>query len=109
MKDYSESTIPKFYELLESRGIKAKKVSEDTGIPYSNFTEWRKGRSTPKATTLAKLAEYLRVSSDFLAGSESVSESLLDIEIQAEYKKLSEEKKKHLLKYMRLLNEEKEK
>lgn len=107
MKDYSKSTIPRLYELLDAKGISQKQISEDTGISQSNFTEWKKGRSTPKSTTLAKIAEYLGVSCDLLTGSDS-SESPLDVKIQIEYEKMSEKKKKRLLKYMVFLNGEEE-
>lgn len=53
------------YEVLErlmkEKGVKASEVAKDTGIPSSVFTDWKKGRYTPKADKLYVLAKYFGV------------------------------------------------
>lgn len=53
------------YEVLErlmkEKGVKASEVAKETGIPSSVFTDWKKGRYTPKADKLYVLARYFGV------------------------------------------------
>lgn len=59
-----------FSELLQSRGKKTADVSRATGINQTVFSEWKKGKSTPKADKLQKIAEYFGVSLSYLMGWE---------------------------------------
>ena len=59
-----------FAQLLKINNTTVYRVSKDTGISASTFTDWKQGRSVPKADKLAKLAAYFGVSIDFfLSGS----------------------------------------
>ena len=51
----------KFEELIREKQITAFKVSQDTGIPASTFSDWKSGRSKPKVDKLMKLAAYFSV------------------------------------------------
>ena len=55
----------KFSELLIKRGITAYQVSKETGIPNSTLSDWKAGRSKPKADKLKILADYFRVDVGF--------------------------------------------
>jgi repressor LexA len=59
-----------FEQLLESRGTTVYQVSKATHIAASTFTDWKNGRSTPKADKLARIADYFSVSLDELMGTE---------------------------------------
>ena len=50
-----------FEKLLNERGITAYRVSKDTGIPTSTLSDWKNGRSNPKADKLKILADYFGV------------------------------------------------
>lgn len=50
-----------FKDLLEEQSISAYKVSKETGIPQSTFTDWRKGRSKPKVEKLLLIADFFNV------------------------------------------------
>lgn len=64
-----------FAELLDQSGKKTIDVARATGIPSSTFTDWKKGRSTPKQDKLKKIAGFFNVSVDYLmTGNESDSE-----------------------------------
>ena len=52
----------KYVELRDERGLTDYKVSLDTGISKSTFTDWKNGRSKPKIEKLRKIAEYFNVS-----------------------------------------------
>lgn len=58
----------RFETILAQKGIKASHVAKATGIPPSTFTDWKKGRSKPKADKIKKIADYLNVSKDWLEG-----------------------------------------
>lgn len=58
----------RFEILLSEKGIKAVEVGRATGINPSTFTTWKKGTSTPKQSTLKKIADYFDVSLSWLIG-----------------------------------------
>lgn len=53
-----------FDELMKSRKMNPTEVSRQTKIPRSMFTDWKNGRSTPKADKLKILADFFGVSVD---------------------------------------------
>ncbi len=55
-----------FSKLLGQHNISVYRLSKDTGIPASTFTDWKNGRSVPKADKMRKIAQYLDISLDAL-------------------------------------------
>ena len=55
-----------FEQLLKMEGSTVYRVSKETGISASTFTDWKNGRSMPKADKLKKIADYFGVSLDYL-------------------------------------------
>ena len=55
----------KFAELLEKNNRTAYQVSKETGIPQSVLSDWKRGRSKPKAEKLKILADYFGVSIEY--------------------------------------------
>lgn len=51
----------KYVELRDQKGVTDYQVSKDTGITKSTFSDWKVGRSKPKADKLTLLAEYFGV------------------------------------------------
>lgn len=60
--------------LLKSKNITAYRVSKDTGIGQSTFSDWKKGRSKPKLEKLVKIAAYLNVPVEYFV-KEGVNEN----------------------------------
>lgn len=58
-----------FAQLLKSEGATVYQVAKATGIAASTFTDWKNGRSTPKADKLAKIADYFSISLDEMMGT----------------------------------------
>ncbi|MBR0519098.1 helix-turn-helix domain-containing protein [bacterium] len=54
--------------LLEEKGISFYKLSKDTGITESTFSQWKKGTNKPSTKILNLLANYFNVSIAFLLG-----------------------------------------
>lgn len=48
-----------FQKLLDKKGITAYRVAKDTGIPTASLSDWKNGKSIPKADKLSKIATYL--------------------------------------------------
>ena len=51
----------KYCKIRDSKNLTDYRVSKDTGITKSTFTEWKTGRSKPKVDKLKILAEYFGV------------------------------------------------
>ena len=51
----------KYLELRDKRGVTDYRVSVETGITKSTFTDWKTGRSKPKFDKLLLLAKYFNV------------------------------------------------
>lgn len=60
-----------FEKLLEAKGTSVYRVSKATGIAPSTFSDWKSGRSTPKADKMSKLADYFGISLDTMLGTDS--------------------------------------
>lgn len=56
----------KLKEMLDERNITMQKLSEDTGIPLSTITAWKKGECLPDDDETEKLASFLEVPVDCL-------------------------------------------
>ena len=56
----------RYVELRDKKGVTDYRVSEDTGISRSTFTDWKNGRSAPKVEKLLLLAEYFDVPIEYL-------------------------------------------
>ena len=64
-----------FAQLLEQRNLKAADVCKGTGLPSSLFSEWKRGKSTPKADKMRKIADFFGVSTEYLMTGEEKEEA----------------------------------
>lgn len=76
-----------FTALLRSHGKTVYQVSKATGISASTLSDWKSGRSTPKADKLARIADYFSISLDELMGTDQGVRST-----EASYKNLRAKK-----------------
>lgn len=60
----------RYCKIRDEKGMKDSLVAKQTGITKSTFSDWKNGRSTPKREKLAKIAECLGVSLDYLVTGE---------------------------------------
>lgn len=69
-------TYRHFEHLLKQSGTTVYRVSKSTGISASTFTDWKNGRSTPKADKLKRIADYFGVPMEvLLEGTSSAADS----------------------------------
>lgn len=55
-----------FESLLALHGVTAYQVAKATGIATATFSDWKRGRSTPKQDKLQKIANYFEVPLSYL-------------------------------------------
>lgn len=55
----------KFAELLVKNNKTAYAVAKETGIAQSVLSDWKNGRSKPKADKLKRIADYFGVTMDY--------------------------------------------
>ncbi|MBQ7882106.1 MAG: helix-turn-helix transcriptional regulator [Treponema sp.] len=55
----------KFQKLLREREVTSYRVAKDTGLYATLFSDWKSGRSIPKADKIKILAEYFDVSIEY--------------------------------------------
>lgn len=65
-----EIMYKKFVDLLDKTNKTAYRVSKDTGITQSTFTDWKTGRSKPKIDKLMILANYFNVPIEYFWDNE---------------------------------------
>lgn len=74
-----------FEKLLKERNVTPYRVSKETGISTSTFTEWKKGSYTPKQDKLKKIADYFGVTVDYFLDGESETSLDDDVNKEEEY------------------------
>lgn len=109
-----------FYErltaLMKERGLSHKMLENALGISNGSVSKWSK--STPSVKTLRKLEDYFGVTADYLLTGKEKETSLPEqadlwiairndkelLNALEKYMKLSDEKKKHVLDTIDMLN-----
>jgi len=70
-----------FANLLAARGLTAYQVHKATGVAQSTLSDWKNGKSRPKAEKLARIAAFLGVSVDYLLTGEESQGAGADAEL----------------------------
>lgn len=84
-----------FEKLLTEKKVKPIDVSRATGISASTLSDWKKGKSTPKADKLQKIADYFNISLEYLTTGKEKDNDLdsnFDNEIMQIAKKITNNK-----------------
>lgn len=58
----------RYVELRDAMGIRDSAVAKAIGIPQSTFSDWKKGKSSPKYEKLKKIADFFDVNVNWLSG-----------------------------------------
>lgn len=64
-----------FAKLMNAKGCTAYQVSKATGIAQSTLSDWKSGKSVPKADKIQKIADYFGVSAEYLMTGEEKQET----------------------------------
>ena len=55
-------------QLLKANGLTVYRLAKETGISPTTFSEWKSGRSIPKADKMKRIADYFGVSMSYMMG-----------------------------------------
>lgn len=96
--------------VAKSKGIPIKKMLEDVGLGFNTMANMR--TSMPKADNLAKIADYLGCSVDFLLGRDDEESPALENKSRTEellrlFYSVPTESRKEAMNYLRYLAEQK--
>ena len=67
-----------FEKLLKMNKTTVYRVSKETGIAASTFTDWKNGRSAPKLDKIKLIADYFDVPLDYMLTGEQEKMSVID-------------------------------
>lgn len=62
----------KFSQLLQIRGLRAADVARGTGLNQAVFSEWKKGKSSPKIDKIQKIAAFFDVPIEYFTDDEEI-------------------------------------
>lgn len=88
--------------LLDEKGLKNADVARATGISNMTLSDWKRGKSVPKADKMQKIAEYLNVSVDYLMTGNEMEFTAEMAEIDLELSRMKERTKLYALKLSKL-------
>ena len=57
-----------YAKFRNSQGMRDSDVAKKAGIPQSTFSDWKKGKSTPKTDKIKKIADALNTTPSFIMG-----------------------------------------
>lgn len=60
----------RFSQLMKRKGVTAYQIAKTTGISQTTFSDWKNGRSVPKADKMQKIADFFEVSVEYLLSGE---------------------------------------
>lgn len=132
MRGYEESKIPRLFQLMEERNIKATELSNATGITKGSITDWKRGKSVPSGARLIALCNFFNVTAEYLLDTNEeikaaednkgisletlralaiaeATPSYLSRKIIIEANKLDDSQKEHLLDYIEFLQSKSDK
>lgn len=103
--------IPVLFEIMSQRKITQKQLGANIGVSEGNVSDWKSGRAAPGIEALAKIADYLGCSTDYLLGRTKEPEEMKSnidpdtAEAINLFAKLPSDKRKELLNFIRTFSQ----
>ena len=69
----------KLHALRKAKGITLEQLSDETDISFSALSAYERDTRNPKIATIRTLADYFEVSSDYLEGKDSSTDTIKSI------------------------------
>lgn len=63
-------TGKRIVELLDKRGMTRKELAQKAGVTQATISHYIKGNRSPKGETIARIADVLNTTTDYLLGAE---------------------------------------
>jgi transcriptional regulator with XRE-family HTH domain len=109
-------TVERIVGLISEKGIMAKTFMDDLNLNRSAVSDWKSGKSESYVKYLNIIADYFKVSLDYLLGKTNIKEMPVISEDDEQFAKLYEiikdyspEQLEQVLQYARFLNSSREK
>lgn len=102
----TDEIYKRFDELRKKKGVTVYAVSKSTRITTTTFTNWKKGKYTPKQDKLQLIADYFGVSVDYLMTGKEPQFSVEMANVDAELIMLDKEFKEYAIKLSELPKDE---
>ena len=96
-----------YQRLLDEKGLKNADVARATGISNMTLSDWKRGKSVPKADKMQKIAEFLNVSVDYLMTGRDMEFTLEMADADSELLFMEKRIKEYALKLSKLSEEDK--
>lgn len=87
-------------ELIKAHNLVHEDIAQAIGVTRQGVGKWVNGESVPDVLTVAKLAKFLGVSVDYLAGNSNIKSADVNIQAICEYTGLSEKCVKSIRGYL---------
>lgn len=97
-----------FEELCKRDGVKPGTVAKATGIATATFTSWKQGKYTPKPEKLQLVADYFKVSVDYLMNGKEPEFSIEMAETDVALSNMEKRMKEYALKLAALSEKDQE-
>lgn len=97
-----------YQRLLDEKGLKNADVARATGISNMTLSDWKRGKSVPKADKMRKIAEYLNVSVDYLMTGKDMEFTVEMAEMDVALSNQSKRLKEYMLKLAELPKDKQE-
>lgn len=104
----ADNIYNRFDELRENKGVTVYAVSKATGITTTTFTNWKKGKYIPKQDKLQLIADYFKVSVDYLMNGKEPEFSIEMAETDVALTNMEKRVKEYALKLAALSEKDKE-
>lgn len=92
----------KFVNLLQKNNVSAYKVSKETKIASSNFTDWKNGKITPKNQSLQKIADYFNVPLSYFIGEENEPQEDHEADFLSDFYSLDKDDREEIEEIIRI-------
>ena len=96
----------RYCKIRDSKGFTDAQIAGTCGFPQSTLSDWKKGKSAPKTEKLARIADCLGISLDYLVNGREAASAAFAPEILALYNSLDAEDQSLALGIVRQMAEQ---
>lgn len=88
-------------QLRKEAGLTQRNIADVFHTSPQSYAQWEKGLRSPSKESIEKLADFFKVSTDYLLGNSDIKKPTEKSEIELLIEQLSDEQKKETLQFIR--------
>ncbi|WP_155963159.1 helix-turn-helix domain-containing protein [Streptococcus ruminantium] len=88
-------------QLRKEAGLTQRNIADVFRTSPQSYAQWEKGLRSPSKESIEKLADFFKVSTDYLLGNSDIKKPTEKSEIELLIEQLSDEQKKETLQFIR--------